>query len=340
MADFSKEDEELIQRFIGLQTSDTHSLPIALPASATSSCDWSLCLLEKVISNRTALESHFQMAMKNAWDAQPGTEFSSVAKNCFLIQFCDENDRITALSGGPWTFRGDLVAFAQVTSQLDLTPSHIGHANLCVQLFNIPVNAFTEEGLLRIGNEVGNPISAPLEGFVGGRRFYKIRIRVDLTKPLRDKVVVNHPVLGDVCAYCVYEKVSRICIFCGHLGHDLASCSNYTRLSSIMQSPAGQARASGHNILTPIKGRWMTDCTLIPRDQMGHAKVGSKRAHVHTKPGPTNANHLSPEKQQQTTEPSHLVHFLGDSPPQNVASSPTKAKRPRPAGPNLLAHFL
>lgn len=272
MSDFTKEDEELIQHFIGLQTEDTQGEAMIVPVSTTNTCDWGMCLLARVVSNRTAMDSPFQMAMKNAWNAHSDTLIRPVAKNCFLIKFCDAKDRLTALTRGPWTFRGDLVAVSQVASQLDLIPSHVRYATLWVQLFNIPLNAFIEEGLLMVRRKVRAPLSAPMGGFVGGRKFTKIKVSVDLIEPLKDKVKVTHPVLGEITAFCVYEKVSRICNFCGFLGHELASCPNHGRLSTLMQSPAGRDRMKAHNLLSPTKGLWTTDATLIPRENQESPK--------------------------------------------------------------------
>lgn len=60
-------------------------------------------------------------------------------------------------------------------------PEHITKAALWVQFFHIPVNALNQEGLLIIGKEVGTVLSQPLDGYVGGKKFIKIKILVDLS---------------------------------------------------------------------------------------------------------------------------------------------------------------
>lgn len=134
-----------------------------------------------------------------------------------------------------------------------------------MQLFHVPLNAFSDEGLILLGKEVGVPVSRPVEGYVGGKRFYKIKVTINLEEPLKDKVGVTHPVLGDLTMYCVFEKVSRICIFCGLLGHDLGTCADHSRLATLMQKPDQAARFPGQQLLKPTRGPWITDVTLIPR---------------------------------------------------------------------------
>lgn len=174
------------------------------------------------------------MAMLKAWGADPRTGVQSVAKNCFLVQFYDPLDMETALTTGPWTFRGDLVAFHSVTSHEELQPSTVRFAQLWVQLFNLPINAFSDEGILLVAQKVGTPLSMPFEGYVGGKRFTKVKVQVDLSKPLRDTVPVTHQFLGEIKVYCVYEKVARVCLFCYRLGHDLSTCPDHSRLSILM----------------------------------------------------------------------------------------------------------
>lgn len=130
MASITEEDEALIQRFIDLHTNDSSSPVLQMPSGATSSTDWSRCLLSRVISSRVAIESQFQQAMMKAWDADPNTSFKSVAKNTFLLEFTDLLDLQTALNGGPWTFKGDLVAFKMVKLHEELKPSEIKEASL------------------------------------------------------------------------------------------------------------------------------------------------------------------------------------------------------------------
>lgn len=340
MADFTKEDEELIAKFIGLHTEEKNGKALSMPAASTSLVDWSLCLLARVVSDKTALEDPFQRAMRNAWSADPDTIFSTVAKNCFLIQFPTPEGLANAISKGPWTFRGDLVALNRVSSQLDLAPVHVRFSALWVQLFNVPPYAFTEEGLVSVGREIGKPLSRPFEGYVGGKRFFKIKVEVDLLKPLKDKVKVTHPELGEVLMHCVYEKVMRICTFCGHLGHEISTCSDYERLTVLMQSPAAQAKAAGHSILSPTKGLWMTNATLVPKPDENRPNSGLKRQHHQNSTlGPQPTGDQFPQAQSMGN-PDLELSFLEDGSDPGDLSHLSKPKRPRPAGPNPLAAFL
>lgn len=110
MANFSDADEALIMRFAGLQTGEVPPTSVQVPLHAASSTDWSLCVFAKVISDRTSMDSNFIRTMQRAWGVDPCTVIRPIAKNCYLVELCNDKDKAKVLSGGVWTYQGDLVA--------------------------------------------------------------------------------------------------------------------------------------------------------------------------------------------------------------------------------------
>lgn len=328
MASLTVDDEALIAKFIGLQTDDELAPTVTLPQHATTSVDWGSSILAKIVTDRMVLDVPFAKAMIQAWNAHPGTLFSSVSKNCFLIEFQTDRDRHTA-SRGIWTYRGDLVALKQVEGQGDLTPDHITHAPLLVQLFNLPVNCVKEEGFQIIANKVGRMISPPVEGYVGGRRFVKMKVLIDLNQPMKDRVRVKFPALGEFIAYCVYEKINRICSFCGSLGHDFATCHDHERLTEIMHRSPEADEATKANLLAPKRGSWMTNASLVPLPTTPAAEQhgNNKRRLSMDYPNGT-GNELGPTCSHPSTDQSFVLSTISAM----DASPPLLNKRLRPAG--------
>lgn len=172
---------------------------------AASSTDWTLCVLAKVISDRVSMDSNFIRTMQRAWGVDPCTVIRPITKNCYLVELCSEKDKAKVLSGGVWTYQGDLVATRSVGSHKDLSPEHIQEANVWVQFYNLPVNSLNEEGLAILASTVGKPASPTVDavhGFLNGRRFVKIKVTVNLNEPLKDWVSLGHPMLGDISTVC------------------------------------------------------------------------------------------------------------------------------------------
>lgn len=192
MADMSNEDEALIARFVGLTTGDGAVSVISIPQHATSSNDWTKCLLLKVVTEKTVMDDSFIGAMSKAWAVGPEMEMEQITRNCYLARFQEGKDRQRIAMGGPWTFRGDMVAMAKVQSHQDLCPEHVTHMDAWVQFFNIPHNSLTEEGLLIMAAEVGAPISGSVHGFVSGRPFVKVKLRMEIEAECKDMVKFKH----------------------------------------------------------------------------------------------------------------------------------------------------
>lgn len=68
----------------------------------------------------------------------PDSVIHPIARNCYPVELCNEEEKHHVLSGGVWTYQGDLVASRMVNSHKDLTPQHIGFASVWVQMYNIP----------------------------------------------------------------------------------------------------------------------------------------------------------------------------------------------------------
>lgn len=292
MSTITPEDEALIQKFVGLQTEENKPLKIAVPTTAASNTNWERCILAKVISNKSMLDAPFSAAMLQAWGADPETIFRSVGKNSYLIEFQNKEDMYMAELNGPWTFRGDLVATCMVNCHQDLQSVRMEHANLWVQFHHVPINSLTEEGFDILGRQIGIPVSTHVEGFINGRRLYKLKIRVPITKPLKDKVWLDHPTLGDLKILCVYEKVSRICRFCGHLGHEIQTCPEHQHLFLLLQNPALCTNMQPSQIMAPKFGLWIANPMRVPKPE----EEGKPKDQSPPNPGPKRAYRDRPKQ--------------------------------------------
>lgn len=272
------------------------------------------------------LDSSFSSWMIKSWGSDPGTGFKQVTKGFYLVEFVSVDEKNKVHSGGPWGFRGDIVATRLVSSHLDLSPDRFEYVDLWVHFYNVPINAVNEEGLDMIGEEVGTPVSLPIEGFSGGRKFIKMKIKVDIREPLKDKAKFTHQTIGDFQVHFFYERVSHICRFCGKLGHNMAMCPDHGRLMELASSPAYKDRVCRKDIMEPRKGAWMMDSSVIPKESGGISNIGLKRG-------------LEPSGQQGKHQANDILESssstglgLANS-MQNRSFSPS-LKRPRPAGLN------
>lgn len=315
MATLTPDDELLIQKFIGLNTKDNRGAVVQLPDNAASSTNWDCTIIAKVISNRPMLDSSFQTNMIKAWNVDPAVVFKSLGDSTYLVEFMHEDEATKVIVGGPWTLRGDLVAVRRVSSHLSLNPDLLKTGDLWVQFHNAPIN-LTDEGIAIMARQVGSLMSAPIEGFVGERRFIKLKISVKLGEPLKDRVSFTHRSLGEVT------------VLCGSLGHEMSTCTNYLRLGHLASQMGQEGPYDFEALLKPKFGKWLINPSLVPRPNSNiTAQSPTKRPFTETS---SPMNHSGPRQEKQL--PIAIISDGLQSQREPVNSHPVK--RPRLAGPN------
>lgn len=121
----------------------------------------------------------------------------------------------------------------------------------------------TEEGINILTSQVGIALSEPILSLYNAKQYLMVKIMLPLSKLLLDKITTTNPTLGESVTYMVYEKVGRICYFCGSLGHEISSFPDWARLAKIKVRMAGQQRPELEGILRPTRGAWINNQTLV-----------------------------------------------------------------------------
>lgn len=94
---------------------------------------------------------------------------------------------------------------------------------------------------------------------------------------------MDHPTLGLITMCCAYEKISRICLFCGKLGRQMSRCKDHARLALLVKKPGQEDRFKDLSILEPKKGAWLVNSALAPgmavkRNSTRHKSVNEEPA--------------------------------------------------------------
>lgn len=124
----------------------------------------------------------------------------------------------------------------------------------------------TREGVRLLAARVGKPTTDVFENSIGGNKFYKVKLKIPIGTALQQVVKVNHPILGPFLAYLTYERISRLCIFCAKLGHEMENCHDRIRMKRLKTDPRYRDRPEMQSITDPKVGLWITNNALIPLD--------------------------------------------------------------------------
>ncbi|KAF3334051.1 Zinc knuckle [Carex littledalei] len=167
------------------------------------------------------------------------------------LQTTDQGSGIIISQRGPWTYMQDLALVAHCASANEVNDSKLNQVELWVQYHNTPFETLTENSVTRITEPVGIALSESIAAYHNGKQFFRIKILVPLTEPVKDKLTVDHPTQGEIEVFLVYEKIGRICLFCGSMGHEISSCTD--RAIQAINPAQAEARAVLEGFTTLIE---------------------------------------------------------------------------------------
>jgi len=183
--------------------------------------------LGKVLSEKLIHAETVEQALGRVWCPIKGIECKALGENKFLITFLQESGKRRALDEGPWMISKELMVMADVDRSKTLDEIMFVSVPIWVRIMNLPLGLMNKDVGITIGKEVGEYMMVDLEdGDVPIRRFLRVRVRLDIRKPLMRGVTVQEED-GKPDRWCplVYEYLPDFCYICGVIGHTEKGCS-------------------------------------------------------------------------------------------------------------------
>jgi hypothetical protein len=159
-----------------------------------------------------------------------GVTCKDLGENMFLFTFNQAVGKRRALEDGPWMFGKDLVVMADFDESKSLEELEFIYIPIWVRISKLPFGIMNKVVGEAIGGEMGEFMEMEKEedGSAVGR-FLRIKIRMDIRKPLMRGVMVQvegkqgepRPLWCPV----VYEYLPDFCYTCGLIGHIDKTCA-------------------------------------------------------------------------------------------------------------------
>ncbi|KAG8387938.1 hypothetical protein BUALT_Bualt02G0073300 [Buddleja alternifolia] len=191
-------------------------------------------IVGKVLSNKKINSGAVKSTLLKGWNAKNHVDVNLVEDDKFVFVFQDKEDFSKVINQSPWSFRGNLFVLNHWPPEKVLGQVNLDHACFWIQVSNIPVMFINQENIRLIGNTVGSFIMSDLTSEnQRWKKSIRIRVTIDLRKPLVDSVTFNPKPGVSINAEIRYERLADFCYICGLLGHKLSACTSSIHPSNV-----------------------------------------------------------------------------------------------------------
>jgi hypothetical protein len=203
------------------------------------------CVVGKFFANRTLGKSTLRLILMGGWQPSGNLSIQSLGDNLFIMDFEYAWEKSRVLEGRPWVFDGTLFAVEDFDGTIPPTQMEFDKAAFWVRMFNLPLACMGRDLGIQLGGTVGEveEVDTNEEGVAWGE-FLRVRIRINLTKPIARGRVINVKGRSFKIPF-QYERLPRICFQCGVIYHTGPVCS-----------ASGRGRIHGA-IAEPQYGPWL-----------------------------------------------------------------------------------
>ncbi|KAK3037839.1 hypothetical protein RJ639_031880 [Escallonia herrerae] len=118
-----------------------------------------VCLVGKVLTNRSFNEEAMKKTARLLWRATKGVTISDLDQNLFIFRFTSEAKRSWVIRQGPWHFENNLLVFKQFRGEEQPSTIKFLEADFWVHVLNLPLGSMNSSVGERIGNKIGKYIS-------------------------------------------------------------------------------------------------------------------------------------------------------------------------------------
>ena len=167
---------------------------------------------------------------KPLWKANAGFLARDLGNNLMLFTFEDDADLDRVLLYEPWSFDKSLVAFQRAEDEIDPETLVFKHTAFWVQIQNLPLTALKKEIAMAIGQSTKVIMrTSETDEEVGASRIMRIRVQVDISRPLCCGRKIAFPKGGEGWVSFKYERLPNFYYWCGLLTHSETDCDYWLR---------------------------------------------------------------------------------------------------------------
>ncbi|KAI9197893.1 hypothetical protein LWI28_006215 [Acer negundo] len=183
------------------------------------------CLVGKVLSGKRVNREAFKRVIEQLWSSLGKVEIESIGDNIFMFFFPNLEVRSMVWSRGPWHFDHCLIVLEKPMGSSDISKLPFTMVEIWMQIHNLPLMCMNRKMAKYLAEQVGSVVELLVDSRECWGRFIRVKVRMDISKPLKRCVWLNVDDTGEVItAILLYERLPEFCYACGIIGHGLRDC--------------------------------------------------------------------------------------------------------------------
>lgn len=162
--------------------------------------------------------------MKSVWKTSKRFEIDTVGQNLFLVFSDNEMDMEHILEAGPWFFRRQLVLMDKLLSPFERERVELAISPLWLKMGPCAPKYDKKDLMHVVGSTFGGLQRSEVLG-----NFCRIRVLLNIRKPLRRGIFVSTTDSGKTWLAFKYENLPIFYFGCGRMGHGVMDCGELTQ---------------------------------------------------------------------------------------------------------------
>ncbi|XVE80609.1 hypothetical protein DITRI_Ditri14bG0153000 [Diplodiscus trichospermus] len=192
-----------------------------------------LALVGKIIADKPLNKGGVQGVFKRAWGEWRDFTVTELSENTYLFTFKEARAAEQILEDGPWSVMGYCICLHRWQPGFTLDELDFSQVAYWVQVHGLSLDQMSPKNAKKIGDQIGRvmEIEDPISSHGIRRGFFRIRVLIDVTKPLPSGFWASRAGKSNIWASFKYEHLADFCYNCGCLGHVEVHCVKDTVMS-------------------------------------------------------------------------------------------------------------
>ncbi|XP_026396882.1 uncharacterized protein LOC113291575 [Papaver somniferum] len=167
--------------------------------------------------------------LSKAWRPTGAVSITDIGSGYYNAKFQFLCDMETALQGTPWSVKEDLMLLERCKEEFLIEDYDFKYVYFWIHIHGLPLSMMNKEKVFNIIKEIENPY--PIDSELASKRgkYAKVRVRLNITKPLPKDMIITLKSKKKITITFRYEKLPRLCFFCGYFGHIMKQCPHLSK---------------------------------------------------------------------------------------------------------------